>query len=425
MQKPSKPDETPRVRFRASYFYKWMLNNKVVTALAVLLLVLLNILLVRTLSFVFVPVGTFLSTIAIPVVLAAVFYYLLNPLVNVLEKRHVPRVVTIALIFLILAALIVWGLAVVIPGMVDGITVFSKHVPHYVDNMRAEVSAIFADPRFEQFRPQFNKISTSVGNSLIDWSKNASANFVTSLTGLLTKTAEIVISIIIFPFVLFYLLRDGKSVRGYLVGFLPNRWRENTASVLTEINQQLQNYVLGQVAIAAAVFVMLIIMLPIVGLRLAFLVALVSGILNLIPFLGFYLALVPALILALATGGPLMLIKVLVVFIIEEQVVSRLIQPLVLGAQMKIHPITIIFILLTSGKLFGVWGVLLGIPVYAAAKVIVSHIYSWYREVSEMYETGNVDVVDGLVEESSESGVLSEDSEVESSSVKSDMNSEA
>ena len=62
-----------------------------------------------------------------------------------------------------------------------------------------------------------------------------------------------------------------------------------------------------------------------------------------------------------------------------------MISPLVLGSQLDIHPVTILVVLLTSGKLFGVVGVILGIPVYAAAKVIITHIFEWYKDVSSLY----------------------------------------
>lgn len=62
-----------------------------------------------------------------------------------------------------------------------------------------------------------------------------------------------------------------------------------------------------------------------------------------------------------------------------------MISPLVLGSQLDIHPVTILVVLLTSGKLFGVVGVILGIPVYAAVKVLTTHLFEWYKDVSSLY----------------------------------------
>ncbi|OTE88509.1 AI-2E family transporter, partial [Escherichia coli] len=69
---------------------------------------------------------------------------------------------------------------------------------------------------------------------------------------------------------------------------------------------------------------------------------------------------------------------------IEQTIEGRLISPLVLGNELSIHPVTILLVLLTSGKLFGLVGVILGIPVYAAAKVIITHVFEWYTRVSSL-----------------------------------------
>ena len=81
-----------------------------------------------------------------------------------------------------------------------------------------------------------------------------------------------------------------------------------------------------------------------------------------------------------------MVIKVAVVFTIEQTIESRFVTPLIIGSKLNIHPITILFILLTAGSMFGVWGVFLGIPVYASIKVVAIEIFEWYKSVSGLYE---------------------------------------
>lgn len=106
---------------------------------------------------------------------------------------------------------------------------------------------------------------------------------------------------------------------------------------------------------------------------------------NIIPYLGSILATIPALVVALV-DSPSMLIKVIIVFSIEQIIEGRVISPQILGSNLKMHPITIIFVLLTGGKLFGVVGVLFGIPGYAILKIIVVHIFQWYQSYSGLYE---------------------------------------
>lgn len=370
---------------KASWFFKWFINNKVVAGLSIFLLLLLNIFLLNKVGFLFRPIGDFITIISLPLVLAAVFYYLLNPIVDFFEKRKIPRLASIVVLFVIIIALIVWGLIVAIPNIIDGVEKFASSVPHYVNIAQDEVNNLLRNPRFKQFRPQADQFADSIGNQLIDWSKTFSATAVTSLTSIIGKTTSVLISLIIFPFVLFYLLRDGKNLNHFVTHLLPNNWRKDTSKVLHEINSQLSNYVRGQILVAIVVAIMFMIGLPIVGLRYAIPLAITAGFLNLVPFLGSFLAAIPMLIVGLAIGGPFMLVKVLIVIVIEQTIEGRFVSPLILGKQLSVHPITILFVLLTAGKIFGVWGVLLGIPFYAAIKVIVVHFYWWYREISVLY----------------------------------------
>lgn len=372
-------------RLKSATFFRWFVNNKLVIFLAVVLLIFLNVLVISKVDFIFKPLGQFIGIISIPVVLAGVFYYLLNPIVDFFERRKIPRIITIIVEFVVIVLLILWGLGVVIPSAETGIAKFAAAMPKYVDSLQSEINDILRNPRFVQIRPQVDKTMESLGNTLVSWSKGFSGSALDSITEIISKTTDILISLVISPFVLFYLLHDGKKLNGYVTQFLPDSWRADTSKVLHEISKQLSNYVRGQVMVGFSVGVMLAIALPLVGLKYGLVLAIFSGFCNLIPFLGFFIAFIPALLIALATGGPIMLIKVLIVYILEKLIEGHLISPLVLGKNLKIHPLTVIFVLLTGEKIFGMWGVLLGIPVYAAIKVILTHVFVWYRSISGLY----------------------------------------
>ena len=81
-----------------------------------------------------------------------------------------------------------------------------------------------------------------------------------------------------------------------------------------------------------------------------------------------------------------MMVKVLMVFAVEQTIESRLISPLILGSNLNIHPVTIMLLLISGGDLFGVVGIIIIIPVYAVLKVVVRYAFEWYRQVSGLYE---------------------------------------
>ncbi|GGC78584.1 AI-2E family transporter [Enterococcus wangshanyuanii] len=374
---------------RLSWFWRWFLNNQVVTALLIVLLILLIILVFTKVSYLFTPVWQFIGVVGLPLIMAGILYYLMNPVVDFLEKKQVPRIWSIIGLFIIVVALIIWGLVVIVPKIQEQTISFGNHFPQYIETIDKKMQEILSDPLFAQFRTQLEDMGDKLTNSLGDVIRNISTFTVQGLGSFVGAVATVFVAIVTMPFILFYLLKDGKQLAPYLMKFLPNKMRKPTLKVLSEVNEQVSSYIRGQLTVAFAVAVMFIIGFSVIGLDYAITLGITAGFLNLIPYLGSFLAMIPAIFLGIV-GGPILLVKVLVVFVIEQTIEGRVISPLVLGSQLDIHPVTILVVLLTSGKLFGVVGVILGIPVYAAAKVIITHIFEWYKDVSSLYHEEEV-----------------------------------
>ena len=377
--------EQKEKHFTLSWFFKWFLDNKAVTVFLVALLLGLNIFILSKISFLFIPVIDFLSVVMLPVILSGLLFYLLNPLVDLMEKYKINRVLAISIIFVIIAVLLIIGLAVAIPNLQRQVVIFSQNVPSYLEDADRVIDDLVTKRLPDDFRPQLEQVLAQFSTQATAWASNISSKAVNWVSALISGTSQVIVALIIMPFMLFYLLRDGKGLRDYITQFLPNKLREPVGKVLSDVNQQLANYVRGQITVAVIVAIMFIIFFKIIGLRYAVALGVTAGVLNLVPYLGSFLAMLPALVLGLI-AGPVMLLKVIIVFIVEQTIEGRFVSPLILGSQLNIHPITILFVLLTSGSMFGIWGVLLGIPIYASAKVVISAIFDWYKEISGLYE---------------------------------------
>ena len=392
--------------FSLSWFFRWFLDNKAITVFLVTLLIGLNIFILSKISFIFTPVIEFIGVIMLPVILAGLLYYLLNPIVDWMEKRKINRVAGITIVFVLIGVLIVWGLAVAIPNLQHQIVSFSKNVPAYLKQANKMIDDVLTNHISDDLKPQIEQVTNKLSTQITSWASNFSSKAVNWASNLISTASQIIVAIIIMPFILFYLLRDGKNLKGYVVQFLPTKFRESFGQVMTDVNTQLANYVRGQVTVAiivatniigqlgnyvrgqvtvAIIAFMFMILFKIIGLRYGVTLAVVAGVLNLVPYLGSFLAMLPALVLGLI-AGPIMLLKVIIVFIVEQTIEGRFVSPLILGSQLSIHPITILFVLLTSGTMFGIWGVLLGIPAYASAKVAITALFKWYKKVSGLYE---------------------------------------
>lgn len=326
----------------------------------------------------------------LPVILAGLLYYLLNPIVDFMEKHKINRLVAITIVFILIALLLIWGLAVAIPSLQHQIVSFAKNLPANLQKSNKIIQDFLENRISDDVKPQLEEIVNNFSVQVTTWASNFSSKAVNWVSTLISTASQVIVAIIIMPFILFYLLRDGKNLKSYLTKFMPTKFREPVGQILTDVNTQLANYVRGQVTVAIIVAIMFIIFFKVIGLRYAVTLGVTAGILNLIPYLGSFLAMLPALVLGLI-AGPIMLLKVIVVFIVEQTIEGRFVSPLILGSQLNIHPINVLFVLLTAGSMFGIWGVLLGIPVYASAKVVIAAIFNWYKKVSGLYEEELVD----------------------------------
>lgn len=371
-------------RFRMSWFFKWFVNNQAVTFFLVTLLVLLTIFVFTKVSFLLKPLGSFIEIILLPMLLTGLLYYLLNPIVDWLEKYKITRTAAISVLFVLIGMLLVWGLAVVIPSIQGQVVSFAQNLPSNIQKIESQVTTLLENEQFEQFRPTALEILNKVNDQIVSYAQKFSSSAVNWASSLISTASQIIVAILIMPFILFYLLRDGQHLNRHVTQYLPTKWRSSVSEVLTDVNAQLSNYVRGQVTVAIIVALMFSVMFSVIGLSYPVTLGVMAGFLNLIPYLGSFLAMIPAVVLGLI-AGPVMLVKVLIVFMLEQTIEGRFVTPLIIGSSLSIHPITILFVLLTAGQMYGVLGVLLGIPIYATIKVVVKAAFNWYREYSGLY----------------------------------------
>ena len=374
---------------KQSVFQRWLLNNKIISSMLIILLLLAIIYMFDKVNFIFEPIVALFSAVGAPIIIAGVFYYLLNPIVDWAERRYkMSRVATITVQFLVLLVLIVWGLAVFIPWLSDQIVGLINHWPEYWRALVKMIDQLTADKRFADVNKWFNQTNSDISK----WVQNYSAEYakkgihgVSSVVGTLTSA---IITIVTFPLILFYLLKDGHQMPNYMAKFLPPKARGSFLDTIGEINKQISNYIRGQLSVAFAVMVMFAIGYTIIGLPYGWLIAISAGLLNLIPFLGSFLAMVPAVVVGLFVS-PMMLVYVFIVFMIEQTLEGKVIAPKLLGNSLKVHPVTVVVILLSAGNIFGLAGVVFGIPGYAIAKVLIYRLYKWWQLNSGLfrYET--------------------------------------
>ncbi|OZB90299.1 AI-2E family transporter [Paenibacillus sp. XY044] len=369
----------------ASRFKRFLLNNRFVLFMLVVLLLGLNILVLTKISFVFEPLIVLVKTVVLPLILAGIAYYLLNPIVDFLEKRKVKRLHTILLLYVLIIGIIAALVTLVIPVIREQIMDLVNNFPGYAEVARIKVEELMGSNLVSKlqenvlFDPQeLMKTVSEKGTEFLNRTWMGLGGFVGGLI-------EVVLAVVTLPFILFYLLKDGKRLPGYILNFVPTRLRGETSRVMKEMNHQISSYIRGQIIVSFCIGVLLFAGYIIIGLKYSLILAIIAACTSVVPYLGPAIAITPALIVAVVTS-PIMLLKMVIVWTVVQLIEGKFISPQIMGKTLKIHPITIIFVILTSGNLFGIVGILLAVPGYAVLKVVVSHLYRWFRVRSGLYE---------------------------------------
>jgi len=378
MKETSKKEKT--------WFYKWFLNNQVTVVLLNIFVIFLVIYLFSKISFVFNPINQILGITMPPVILALVLYYLINPLINVLEdKFHVNRVISITFVFIIIFALLVWGIMSLIPFIQNQIDSLVQNWPQYWDALNKSLQNMFKDPKLHVFRENLVNSNAKISKNFEQAVNKILPQTFSGISSAVSTVTNIVIIILTAPFILFFMLKDKNKFKESVVSFVPTRLKKSTDEMLTEMSQTLSSYITGQLTVAFWVAVMFFVGYLIIGQRYALVLGISAGILNLIPYVGSTLALIPSLIIG-AFISPSMFIKVIIVFAVEQTIETRVISPIIVGNKMQMHPVTTILVLLVSAGMFGLFGMIAGIPVFAILKIICTRVFRWVKRNSHWYD---------------------------------------
>jgi len=363
-------------------FFQRFLNSKFVIFLLIILLLSLIVLIFSQLTYLFFPVQIALNIAGPPIIFSAIFFYLLNPLVDWLENKKISRSIGFFLLLITIGVLLFLTIYLVFPIVERQIESMVEEWPSYWNQIIVFTEALVNTDTFSDIVSRFQEsdVLTNITNQANDI-LNVTVGGISSFIGV---TAQVVITIVTAPIILYYLITDGKKIPPKILSFVPTDWKGTVSEFLTKTHLQLSFYIRGQLLVAFSVAVMFWVGFGIIGLDFGLVLAIGAGILNLVPYLGSILASIPALVIGLVES-PLTFVYVIIVIAIEQFLESRVVQPLVLGNQLQIHPVTIIFILLIAGGLFGLMGIILAVPGYAVLKIIVSMAFNYFQKYSDLY----------------------------------------
>jgi predicted PurR-regulated permease PerM len=326
-----------------------------------------------------------LQPILPPFLIGILLAYLGDPAVGRLERRGVPRMAGVVLVFAAVTSVFAVLLLILIPLLMNEIGILRDRIPSMVtwfnqtalpwfqSRLNVDVSSFRLESVTETIRENLAKTGGVVGAIL----QQATRSTMALLTWL--------VNLAMIPVVAFYLMRDWKDIMQRIRGLLPRQHEELAIGLVRDCDEVLSSFIRGQLLVMLCLGVIYSVGLWFVGLELALLIGMIAGLASIVPYLGFVVGVGAALIAAIFQFGDVFyLVAVVVVFGIGQVIESTVLVPLLVGDRIGLHPVAVIFAVLAGGQLFGFVGVLLALPVAAVLMVLVRYMLHRYKE-SEIY----------------------------------------
>jgi len=324
-----------------------------------------------------------LSPILMPFVLAAVFAYLGDPLVDRLERLRIGRGLAASIVFLVMLLLVALALLLLVPFVQRQIARFIAALPGYVAWL-THTAVPWLEHRLNIPASEFDA-STLIAR--VREHLGTVGGIAAAVLGYATRSGLALIgvgvAVVLVPVVTFYLLRDWDKLVAHIDALLPLDAQPTIRRLARETDSVLGAFVRGQLLVMLGLAIFYAVALKLVGLDVGPLIGMIAGLVSFVPYLGFIIGIVASVIAALVQfHDAFHLVLVLVVFGVGSLLESYILVPKLVGDRIGLHPVAVIFAVLAFGELFGFVGILLALPMASIAMVLLRFLRERYEASS-------------------------------------------
>ncbi|MEN9670402.1 MAG: hypothetical protein RL018_679 [Pseudomonadota bacterium] len=329
-----------------------------------------------------------LGPVLTPFVIAGVLAYALNPLVNRLDallRGKMPRVIAVILVELLFIVAVLAVLLLIVPILTKQLPLLKQQIPVLFDNIHAWLKPVLA-----QFGVKFTFDFAHIRDFVLKYLDTNVEDSIGSVLSSVKLGGSVALAVVgnavLIPVVLFYLLMDWDNFVARVQSFVPPRVRASFDSFTSEADAVLGQYLRGQLLVMLSLALFYSVGLALFGLDLAWPIGIFTGLAVFVPYLGFGLGLVLALLSGLLQFASIKaLVMVAVVYGAGQMVESFFLTPRLVGERIGLHPLAVIFALLAFGQLFGFVGVLVALPASAVLLVAMRRVQANYM-ASALYK---------------------------------------
>jgi predicted PurR-regulated permease PerM len=336
---------------------------------------------------VFIALLWLLNDVLLPFVAGMVLAYLLDPLVRRLQRLGLSRPVASVVIVAIMIILLTLALILILPVLGQQIANFVEHVPQYFEKIRLIVqdqSKGWLGQVVGEKLPDAQKQLGGVASSAAGWI----AGFLTSLWSGGKALIGVISLLVIAPIVAFYMLIDWERMIATIDSWVPLQHRETVRGLVREMDGAISGFVRGQALVCLILGTFYSVALITLGVNFGLLIGITAAILGFAPYIGTLTGFLLAVGIATAQFWPNLTMPAIAagIFLAGQFIEGNILQPLLVGKEIGLHPVWLMFALIAFGVLFGFVGLLVAVPVAAAIGVLVRFLLRQY--LASPYYTG-------------------------------------
>ena len=354
---------------------------------AKLFLAILGLYLIKIIFAKYTILGYTLSS----VIIAIIFAYIIDPLVNYLERKGIKRQLGVIIVYI--SVIFLFGILIfsVIPKTIQELTNLLLRIPTMIDNMSGNTNEFLIkvfdrlgidvpDNAFSIYSGSsqggsspitrlIDSANNTINDVIVSMQQSAVESFkdvATKLYSILTNAVKIVL-IMIFSF---YFSVDKENFTLKVKKWIPNKHREDIYYLASRINTALQQFIRGRLLLAIFVGVATMIYLLILKVDFAVVIGLITLVADIIPYIGPFLGYVPAALFAFM-DSPIKAFWVTIIFVLIQWAENNLLAPKLIGNSTGLNPLLVLISIIIGGGVFGVWGMVISVPVVSVIIILI------------------------------------------------------
>ncbi|MDF2928158.1 MAG: hypothetical protein K0Q75_396 [Anaerospora sp.] len=321
---------------------------------------------------------TKVTSIYLPVILALILSFLLNSVVDCFVslpkrwgKRQMPRSIAVLLSFVVaIFAIVLAALFIVFP-FIQEFDKFVIDLPGLVRRIQFLLVVIEQQATAMELPDNVRDLLNQGIANMASFSVEMAKRILNAVFGFASQAVELVV----VPVLTYYLLKDWRSLQSGLINAFSVQYRQQLQNVTNEMGNVISGYIRGQIVISIIMGILVFSGMYLLGVDYPLVLGLLATLTETIPIVGPIIGAIPAILLAYI-AAPALAVKVIIFYILIQQIENHLIVPNIMGHTIDLHPILVVVSLLIGGHIYGVVGMMLAVPVTALLRVIIRHL--WY-----------------------------------------------